>query len=150
MKEAAHLIRLAAVLFGGIVLFVIVRAEIVPSSFGQYGHYRGDALAELRNKPIVYAGRDACSACHDEVVTNIAKGPHARIGCETCHGPRAAHTEDPASTKGALPDTAKLCAQCHEQNAARPKSFPQVNAAEHSGGAVCKSCHQAHSPKIGG
>lgn len=150
MKEAAHLIRLAAVLVVGIVLFAVIRAEVVPSSFGQYGHYRGASLAEVSARPMSYAGRSACAACHEDVVGVLSKTRHGRIGCETCHGPRLAHTQDPASTKGALPDTAKLCAQCHEANAARPVRFPQVNTKEHSGGEVCKSCHQPHSPKVGG
>jgi hypothetical protein len=80
----------------------------------------------------------------------LAKSRHGQVGCETCHGARAAHTEDPASTKGALPDTSKLCAQCHEANAARPRTFRQVNSKEHSGGEVCMSCHGPHSPKVGG
>ena len=48
MKEAAHLTRLAAVLVAALLVFAFVRAEVVPDSFGQYGHYRGDSLAEMR------------------------------------------------------------------------------------------------------
>jgi hypothetical protein len=150
MKEAAHLIRLAAVLAGGLLLFAVLRVEFVPPSFGQYGHYRGNALAEIRNRPIEYAGREVCTGCHQEVAELLHKSAHASIGCETCHGPRAAHTEDPSFTKGALPDTGKICAQCHESDAARPSSFRQVNTKEHSGGSACNTCHTAHKPKVGG
>ena len=45
-KDAGHLFRLAAVFVVGGLAFVGVRALLVPKSFGEYGHYRGDALAE--------------------------------------------------------------------------------------------------------
>lgn len=150
MTEAAHLIRLAAVLVAALLVFAFVRAEVVPASFGQYGHYRGDSLAENRNKKIAYAGRAACATCHEEVLTVLTKTRHAAIGCETCHGPRAHHTEDPTITKGALPVASKLCVHCHEANPARPQAFRQVNSKEHSGGESCNTCHQAHAPKVGG
>jgi len=39
-KDAGHIFRLAAVFVCGILVFVGVRAVLVPKSFGQYGHYR--------------------------------------------------------------------------------------------------------------
>ena len=43
-KDSGHLFRLAAVFLGGILVFLIVRALLVPKTFGEYGHYRGSAL----------------------------------------------------------------------------------------------------------
>src|SRR5687768_7209940 len=50
-----------------------------------------------------FAGSDMCMACHTEVGDHLAKTPHgskafARLsaqGCESCHGPAAAHAENP-------------------------------------------------------
>jgi predicted CXXCH cytochrome family protein len=83
------------------------------------------------------------------VSTLLMKTRHATIGCETCHGPRAHHTEDPSVTQGALPD-ARICIGCHEANPARPQGFRQVASKEHSGGETCNTCHQPHTPKVGG
>ncbi len=148
LKDAEHLLRLAAVFVVAFLIFLLMRGVFVPKSFGQYGHYRGDAIKEITAKPIVYAGHKACGDCHDEVVQTKASGKHATVNCEACHGPLQRHVEDPASVIPELPDTGILCARCHETNLAKPKTFPQVDSRDHAGGEKCKSCHQPHSPLL--
>lgn len=131
-----------------LVAFVLLRAAVVPRSFGQYGHYRGAAIGEIAARPIAFAGHDACEACHSDVVDQKKHSKHVVIACEACHGALAAHVEDPGSVKPAALDTAVLCARCHEANSAKPKGFPQVATVEHAGGLACDTCHQPHSPKI--
>jgi Cytochrome c7 and related cytochrome c len=147
-KDAEHLFRLAAVFLVGFVLFLIARGLLVPKSFGQYGHYRGDAIAEIAARPVSYAGHQVCEGCHTEVFDVKSKGVHKAVACESCHGPLAAHADDPAAVQPEKLDTAKLCVRCHQENVAKPKAFPQVVAQEHSGGAACNSCHQPHSPAM--
>lgn len=149
MKEAAHLIRLAALFGAGMILFAVVRQQVVPPGFGTLGHYRAGALDDVRSRPVSFAGRAACLDCHDEQRTKLSTGKHRIVGCEACHGPQARHAAEPGE-KPVLPDVATLCARCHEANAAKPKAFPQVVSKEHSGGEKCNSCHQPHSPKFGG
>ena len=150
MKEAAHLIRLLGLLVLGVVGFIVVRQQVVPAGFGKYGHFRAGALDDVRSRPIVYAGRDVCVACHEDQAKALVSSRHARIGCESCHGPAARHAQDPTAAKPALPDTGILCGHCHELSSARPKFVPQVVSKEHAGGEACKGCHQPHSPKVGG
>src|ERR1035441_2666943 len=38
---------------------------LVPRSFGQYGHYRGNAIKDTAALPISYAGHQVCESCHD-------------------------------------------------------------------------------------
>jgi uncharacterized CHY-type Zn-finger protein len=147
-KDAGHLVRLAIAFAVVFLVFLLIRAHFIPKSFGQYGHYRGNALVELSSKPISYAGHQACEDCHGDVVSMKTAGKHTGVNCEACHGALAKHVENPASVTPQLPDTALLCLPCHEANIAKPKNFPQVVSAEHSGGAVCKSCHQPHSPLL--
>lgn len=147
-KDAGHLFRLAAVFLIGILAFLVIRGFMVPRSFGQYGHYRGDALAEIAARPINFAGHQACEACHSDILEKKKAGRHARVNCEACHGPLAKHTEDPATIKPEKLDTAVLCVRCHEANLAKPKGFPQVVSADHSTGLACDTCHQPHSPAI--
>jgi uncharacterized CHY-type Zn-finger protein len=148
-KDTEHLLRLAAVFIIGIVLFMIVRAWLVPHSFGRYGHFRGDAIQDVAARPVAFAGRAACETCHSDIVDLKTKGKHAGVGCESCHGPLAKHADDPSIHPQKL-DVANLCVRCHEASSARPKWFPQVASEEHSSGVPCDTCHQPHSPAIEG
>lgn len=145
-RDASHLIRLAAVFVLGAVLFVVVRAAVIPKSFGRFGPYRGDALQEITSRPVAYAGHDACEGCHPDVLEIKSKGVHAHVNCESCHGPQAKHAEDPGSVKPPRPDVATLCVRCHSENIAKPSGFPQVEPKGHSQGQPCNTCHQPHSP----
>jgi len=148
LKDTGHLIRLVAVMALALVAFVVLRAALVPRSFGQYGHYRGAAIGEVAARPVAYAGSQACEACHTDEADQKKQSKHVVVACEACHGALAKHADDPSSVQPAKLDTAVLCARCHQANSAKPKGFPQVNAAEHSGGLACNTCHQPHHPKI--
>lgn len=147
-KDIEHLIRLAVVFAIGLVVFLILRATVVPRSFGQYGHYRGAAIAEIAARPIALAGHDVCETCHSDVGDQKRQGKHGIVACEACHGALANHADDPGSVQPAKLDTAVICARCHEANSAKPKWFPQVVTADHAGGLACDTCHRPHSPKI--
>ena len=147
-KDAGHLFRLAGVFVAGILLFLVLRGFLVPKSFGEYGHYRGNALSEIAARPVNFAGHETCEGCHADVLEKKKDGKHAHVNCEACHGPLAKHADDPASVTPEKLDTAVLCVRCHEANAAKPKSFPQVVSADHSSGLPCDTCHQPHSPVI--
>src|SRR6476469_7968181 len=86
-KDFEHLIRLAALFIGGLLLFTVVRAEFVPKDFGKYGHYRPGAIGDVAARPITYAGRARCTECHEDTVNEAAPAKHKVISCETCHGP---------------------------------------------------------------
>jgi hypothetical protein len=148
LKNAAHLIRLALVCLICVLLFVAVRAAVVPPTFGQYGHYRGAALNENRMVAASYAGQDTCAVCHAEVLATKDKGVHKTIHCEACHGPQVKHTEDPTTVKPVKPNAQTLCPRCHEKDAARPAWFKQVDIKAHSQGLECAGCHTPHSPKL--
>ena len=147
-KDAEHLFRVALVFVAGVVVFILVRAVLVPRSFGEYGHYRGAAMAEIAAQPVVFAGHQACETCHPDEAGVKSQGKHAHVNCEACHGPLAKHADDPASVTPPKLDTAVLCARCLEANAAKPKNFPQVVSADQAGGLPCDTCHQPHSPAM--
>jgi hypothetical protein len=147
-KDAGHLFRLAAVFVAGLLIFLVIRGFLVPKSFGQFGHYRANAVTEIAARPIKFAGHESCEGCHADVLDKKKNGKHAGVNCEACHGPQAQHADDPTSVKPDKLDTAVLCARCHEANEAKPRNFPQVDTAEHSTGLPCDTCHQPHSPVI--
>jgi hypothetical protein len=137
---------LGLVFLGGLAAFLALRAAVVPDSFGRFGHYRAAALDENRERPLSFAGQQACAPCHSDIVEQRASGRHKNVSCEACHGPLAAHAADPAGLRPPALPGARLCGSCHESDAAKPAQFPQVNAQEHSAGAECASCHQPHHP----
>lgn len=148
LRDSAHLVRLAAVLLAALGIFLVIRSAIIPKAFGQYGHYRPAALADIRAHPIAYAGQSTCVTCHDDEAKARTAGKHAHVACEACHGPLTKHADDPVSVVPTLPDVSNLCRRCHEKDASKPASFPQVVTAEHSVGAKCTDCHQPHNPHL--
>lgn len=147
LKDARHLFRFAGLFVLLFLVFLVVRHFYVPKSFGEYGHYRGAAIAEVGSRPVKFAGHQTCENCHTDIVDVKSKGKHAHVNCEACHGALANHAEDP-SMQPTLPDTTVLCARCHTASAAKPKGFPQVVPQDHSGGVACKTCHNPHSPAM--
>jgi len=145
--DSGHLIRPALVLLAAVVIFLVIRAAVIPKDFGKYGHYRPAALALVRSHQIAYAGQETCVMCHDDQANARKAGKHAHVACEACHGPQAAHANDP-SIKPKLPEVADLCRRCHEKDAAKPSGFPQVVTVEPSGGAKSNDCHPPHNPRM--
>ena len=150
LRDSGHLIRPAVVLIAALGVFLLIRSVFVPEAFGKYGHYDPAALEDNRRRPVSYAGQETCATCHEGEAKVRAAGRHAKVACEACHGPQAAHanSDDPSAHKPKRPDSAFLCRRCHEKDAAKPDGFPQVAIAEHSGGVACNSCHQPHNPHL--
>ena len=148
LRESEHLIRLAVLGAILVVAFLAIRKAVVPAGFGKYGHYRAGALDDISARPISFAGHDACEVCHDDQAKKKAEGKHAQVSCEACHGPLAAHANDPDANKAVKPDPATLCVRCHEADSAKPKDFPQVVSRDHAPGESCVTCHNPHSPAM--
>lgn len=148
LRDSGHLVRPAIVLLAALGVFLVVRSAFIPKAFGKYGHYNPAALDVIRQRPISYAGQEQCVLCHEDEGKTRAGGRHAHVACEACHGPLAAHADDPSAHKPRLPDVANLCRRCHEKDAAKPPRFPQVESVKHSGGALCSTCHDPHNPHL--
>ncbi len=128
-----------------VAMYFVARWFLVPASFGQYGWYRGNSLQEIAAHPIAYAGRTACAECHEEPAAQIAKGRHRGLSCESCHGPGAAHAEDP-SEAAPKPANPQFCLRCHARQVSRPAKFPQIDLADHFPDQRCAECHDPHTP----
>jgi predicted CXXCH cytochrome family protein len=128
-------------------LFLILKYILTPASFGQYGHYRGDALGEIATHQVKYMGSKTCEECHDSIVTIKNGGYHSDIQCEACHGPAYKHNKTPKKEKLIKPDSREFCAKCHSMNKARPeKAITQQDIKEHHKGKKCVECHNPHEP----
>jgi hypothetical protein len=148
LEGKEHLVRMAGLFVVGIAVFLVLQQVLVPAGFGKYGHYRAGALADNRARPLRYAGRAACEACHTDVVEARHGSKHERVNCEACHGPLAAHADAPNGAKPTRPNGRNLCLRCHEVNVARPAKFPQIQVADHSPEGPCTECHRPHAPQV--
>lgn len=139
--------RLSVPIAAVIAVFIIMRHFLVPSDFGRYGHYRASAVDEIASLDIKYIEHTVCNDCHVDI-GSIKKGSyHRSVTCETCHGPAAAHTEDPEGNKLPAPRERGYCPLCHEYLPSRPTGFPQIITELHNPRKACISCHDAHDPK---
>jgi hypothetical protein len=153
MEHARHVFRAGLVLVAAGAAVVLVRGFLVPRSYGDYGPYRFDNVAEQANvRTPRHAGPASCAACHAKQAQARAAGGHRTVSCEVCHGPLSLHVEGSAvKAKMPVDRSFTLCARCHRKIAGRPEKFPQVVLEQHVQGpvegAACLECHDPHSPK---
>lgn len=148
-----HAFQIFAVVAVVVAVALAARWALVPRNFGQYGAYRGAAVAEARQRSPRHLGEAGCVRCHERVVKLHDKDAHYRVECEVCHGPGAEHAKKPKQARLARPKGKALCLTCHQTLAARPGPFPQVSWREHykfvgvKGDQVpCTRCHDPHEP----
>ena len=154
MEHSKHIIRAVLLLIVIAVVFVVTRHFLIPVSFGDYGHYRSDSIAEIAARPRAHSGRGACVECHADDADWVSVEEHGSVSCEVCHAPLATHAAGGEKTADmAVHRTTALCAWCHQRLAARPVTFPQVVLVEHVtakgaelGEGICLECHDAHDP----
>jgi len=154
MEHARHVFRALLVLVVGVAAVFLGRGFLVPKSYGLYGHYRYDNVAEQMNirKP-AHGGPQSCAGCHAAQAEKRAAGAHKTVSCEICHAPLAVHvTDGKATAKMPVDRSFTLCARCHRKILGRPEKFPQVVPEQHVQGPlegrVCLDCHEPHSPKL--
>lgn len=139
--QIVRLLMLASAIVGA---YCVARYFLTPPSFGQFGHYRGDALAEAMAREPLFAGKKACNECHSEVLVKLNKAEHKTLSCETCHGAGQAHVDNPDIGVPKLHFS--HCVRCHERDASRPQWLKQINSRVHYTGQRCTECHVPHEP----
>ena len=144
-KMPPQLLRIFLLAVGIVAAYAVARYVLTPASFGQYGWYRGAALAEMATRDQVYAGKKACEECHSDEYQKLMKHEHKGVSCESCHGPGQAHANDPRPDN-IEKSTFATCLRCHEANPSRPKWHKQVVIKTHYPGQKCTECHVPHQP----
>ncbi len=154
MEHSRHVFRVALVVMVAIGAILIGRGFLVPRSYGLFGPYRADNVAEqMKARPPAHQGAASCTPCHEPKATAHAAGGHKTVSCEVCHAPLLRHVaEGKVTGKMPIERAFALCARCHRRTQGRPEKFPQVVLEQHVTtkleGAVCLECHDAHSPKL--
>ena len=161
-----HITRLIVLMVAFVVIAYAAKRYFTVDSFYQWGHYRGDSVAEIASDKPKFQGSDSCKSCHAARYAEWSAGVHHSVSvgkvvqCEVCHG--AAGERDvkgmfdhvstgvvhPAGPKLAMPtDSIKLCSVCHEKMPGRPAGQKQIDIATHAGTQQCTTCHNPHAPK---
>ena len=148
-----HLYRLGALFLVFIIAFIVIKQLATPSSWNYEVWYRGDALTESGNKPMLHGGNDSCRTCHKDVVKEVKKRKHKKLSCEGCHGPLATHVrgEEKIADAEVINESRWQCLNCHNELISKPQGFPQFTdeVEKHTTikeGEVCLKCHEAHDP----
>ena len=162
-----HIFRLVLVILVGVAVGYGAKRFFTASSFYEFGHYRGDSVAEIASDKPKYKGLAYCAPCHVKQIAAWSNGVHnsADVGkivrCEVCHGAggerdvrgpfeaSATGADHPKNLKLIVPtDTRKLCTFCHERITGRPLQQRQIVVADHAGTQQCTVCHDPHSPRL--
>lgn len=156
----AHVKRLVVFFVIAALLGLVAKMIATPRSFGKYGHYRGDAVMDERDREVRHMTNDSCLACHPYIKEMHLGGIHKTVSCEFCHGPYADHVKD-GKKIATLPikhgeEIKPLCLRCHNRIIrARPKeyikmiSMPQHLEEKHvRTDHVCDQCHNVHAPMM--
>ncbi|MBU1319201.1 MAG: hypothetical protein KKG33_01080 [candidate division Zixibacteria bacterium] len=143
-----QLIPLAILFAAALAALIVARQLLVPDSFGEYSHYRADAVDEIASLDISYAGSNACFDCHDDIFEIKQESNHSGLTCEVCHGPAAEHVDAPDEFTPSAPRGRGYCPLCHGYNPSRPSGFPQILAELHNPGRACMTCHDPHNPVL--
>lgn len=162
-----HIARLLIlmVVFGGLAYGA--KRFFTTDSFYEFGHYRGNSVAEIASDKPKYKGMAYCASCHIQQLTDWSNGVHNStdvgkiVKCEVCHGPggerdargmfeqSSTGPDHPKNLKLVVPtDTQQLCTLCHERMTGRPLQQRQIVVADHAGTQQCTVCHNPHSPRL--
>jgi len=155
MKHKKHIIRLLIIIVVLVVGFLVIRALLIPKSFGRYEHYRGDNIKEQKDMPMVYQESAFCKDCHETQYGNWQGSSHATVNCEVCHGHWEIHN---GRVKTMTADKSNdACMICHQKLTGRPEKFLQIASfnkhmedtemqEEEEDIQNCLDCHDPHEP----
>lgn len=152
-----HIVRLLVLILVVAVVAVSARRLLRPDSFYQYGHYRGNAVAEIASKVPKLQGSASCKSCHKEAYATWTAGIHRRAtrkdaiqgvvfkygpGCEVCHtGPAGNH---PSKDPMPLSIEDRITTITHGDRKVHPANVPgrklMLTPEEMRG--LCLNCHE--------
>jgi len=122
----------------------------------RYQWHRVANEQEWKEFKVKYRGNSYCKDCHTQQFKNVEASLHAKVSCESCHGPAINHPDNPARL--AIDNSSSLCLRCHSdlpyrrtQYSELPKGeikLKMIDAEIHNPGMECIACHNPHKTDI--
>lgn len=159
-----HIFRLLVLVAVFAIVAFAAKKFLAPASFYQYGHYRGNAVAEIASKIPKLQGSASCESCHKEAYAEWTAGIHRKAtknnviqglvvkngpNCEVCHtGPAGNHPSREAMPLS-IEDRVTTITHKHVDHPADvPGRNLMLNAQDMR--SVCLNCHEKMEarPKI--
>lgn len=151
-----HIVRLLTVIAVLAIVALSARWYFKDSSFYQYGHYRGNAPAEIASKLPKIQGSASCQSCHKAIYNEWSSGIHRKAtkdnavpgivvkagpNCEVCHTPAGNHPSKepmPLSVEDRITTITHLKEHTHASNI--PGRKLMLTPDEMRG--LCMNCHE--------
>ena len=152
-----HIVRLLALIAVLAVIAIAARAYFVEDSFYQYGHYRGNAPAEIASKIPKVQGSASCQPCHKGIYAEWSAGIHRKAtkdgairsvvvkygpNCEVCH--TAAAGNHPAKVAMPLSVEDRVTTITHQKRHTLATNLPgkSLLLSPQDARGVCLNCHE--------
>jgi len=152
-----HIVRLLILIAAVAIVAFSAKQFLTPDTFYQYGHYRGNAVAEIASKVPKLQGSASCQPCHKKAYAEWTDGIHRKAtrknaiqgvvykygpGCEVCHtGPAGNH---PSKKAMPLSIEDQVTSITHPEIKVHPTNVPgrklMLSPEEMKG--VCLNCHE--------
>ncbi len=159
-----HIKRLLMVIAVIAVVAFSARYLARDKSFYQYGHYRGDAPAEIASKLPVHQGSASCQSCHKAIYTEWVNGIHHKAtkdnvlvgmvvkpgpNCEVCHTAAGNHPSKEQMTLS-IEDRVTTITHSHEHVHASNIPGRKLLLSPDVMRGLCMNCHEklAGRPKV--
>jgi cytochrome c553 len=151
-----HIVRLLILIAAVAIVAIAAKRFFRADSFYQYGHYRGNAVAEIASKVPKLQGSASCQSCHKEVYAEWTDGIHRKAtrndviqgvvfkygpGCEVCHaGPAGNH---PSKEAMPLSIEDRVTTITHREHKVHPANVPgrKMLLSPEDMRSVCLDCH---------
>lgn len=139
--------------------FAIYLAALALVTLFATAAWAGDQSKTTAAPSSQFVGSDTCATCHEDIAKGLAQTPHNRIkfqttknvegsGCESCHGPGAAHVEGGGDKSKIISfktlstkDANQRCLACHNYGNEHANFTRSVHQANSVG---CTDCHSPH------
>ena len=140
-------------------LAFLVAVALLRTAMAVAGGSNAPATATAATADYAEGGPELCLTCHDKppmqamlktahAVKGDARTPFASHACQTCHGPAAAHVEDPSKPPPMPfgPDVPAreqnaVCLQCHQGG----QRIHWSGSTHQSHDVACTACHTLHT-----
>ena len=151
-----HIVRLLILIVVVATVAFTAKRLFRVDSFYQYGHYRGNAVADIASKVPKLQGSASCQTCHKEIFATWTAGIHRKAtrnnavqglvykygpGCEVCHtGPAGNH---PSKEPMPLSTEDKITTITHK-HVDHPANIPGRNLllSKEDMRNLCLNCHE--------